>query len=200
MHYGIYKNLRGGAWSCLIQSEIDSFPVDVLKITRKAGIRVVKNSLVNDLMPNEDAKSYFNGQAWIVIYNDKNPVPVSRFAIAHELGHFFLGHDLTHSRYECAQKFGSKPKAEEQADAFAMRLLAPACVIKELDLYTAEEIAQYCGIPLDMAKTRANRMKILYKRDMFFTDPLEAEVYESFRAYVNKVKRSKGKKSKSTKN
>ena len=200
MRYGIYKNLRGGAWKCLVESGIDSFPVDILKITRWAGIRVIKNSTVNDLMPNEDAKSYFNGYCWIVIYNDKNPVPVSRFAIAHELGHFFLGHDLTHSRYESVQKFGSKPKAEEQADAFAIRLLAPACVIKELNLHTAEEISQYCGIPLPMAKTRANRMKLLYKRNMFFTDPLESEVYESFRAYVNKVNRSKNKKSKSAKN
>ena len=191
MLYGTYKDLRNGVWSCLVDSETNAFPVDILKITTWAGIRVIKNSVVNDLMPNEDAKSYFNGEVWIIIYNDKNPVPISRFAIAHELGHFFLGHDMTYSRYECAQKFGSKPKAEEQADAFAVRLLAPACIIKELNLHTAEEISQYCGIPLQIAKARAQRIKTLYKKDKFFTDPKEAEVYENFRAYLDKVKRKR---------
>ena len=76
MYYGLYKNIRDSAWKCLLDFEIDSFPVDILKITRTAGIRVIKNSSVGDLMPGEDAKSYFNGHAWIVIYNDKNPVEV----------------------------------------------------------------------------------------------------------------------------
>ena len=140
-------------------------------------------------MPGEDAKSYFNGHSWIVIYNDKNPVDISRFAIAHELGHFFLGHDMTYSTYADVQKFGQKTTAEAQADAFALRLLAPACIIKELDLHTSEEIAKTCSIPLTIAKERANRMKDLYEKDMFFKNPLETEVCSNFHSYLKKANR-----------
>ena len=124
MYYGLFKDIRESAWKCLLEFEIEALPVDILKITRKVGISVVKNSSVGDLMPNEYAKSYFNGHRWIVIYDDTKPVDVCRFAIAHELGHFFLGHDLTHTRYANIKEFGARPKAEQQADMFALRTLA----------------------------------------------------------------------------
>ena len=191
MYYGIYKNIRSSAWRCLVDFNIGSFPVDILKIARAVGIRVIKNSSVGDLLPGEHGKSYFNGQAWIIIYNDLEPVDVCRFTVAHELGHFFLGHDLAYSRYEGAQHFTRRPKAEEQADMFALRLLCPACIIKELDLHSAEDIAKYCLIPLSIAKARAERMKTVYKRDMFFTDPLEKQVYDNFCSYLKKAKKTK---------
>ena len=194
MYYGLYKDIRDSAWKCLLLAEIDSFPVDILKITRKVGISVVKNSSIGDLMPNEYAKSYFNGHRWIVIYDDRSPVEVSRFAIAHELGHFFLGHDLTHTRYQNAKGFGTKPKAERQADMFALRLLAPACIIKELDLHTAEDIAKYCNIPLSAAQDRARRMKTVYEKNMFFTNPIEKDVCDNFYSYIKKTNKAKNKK------
>ena len=80
-----------------------------------------------------------------------------------------------------------------KADAFALRLLAPACIIKELDLHTAEEISKYCGIPLSVAKGRAKRMKMLYEKNMFFTNPIEKEVYDNFYSYVKKANRAKKK-------
>ena len=124
-----------------------------------------------------------------MIYDDREPVDVCRFTIAHELGHFFLGHDLTCSRYANVQKFETRSKAEEQADAFALRLLAPACIIKELDLHSPEEIAKCCGIPLPWAKIRADRMKTVYRMNKFFTNPVEKEVYDNFKKYISVAKR-----------
>ena len=193
MYYGYYKNVRDSAWECLLEFGIDSLPVDVLKITRKVGISVVKNSDVNDLMPGEDGKSYFNGHRWIIIYNDKNPTAVSRFTIAHELGHFFLGHDMTHTRYEHIQKFGTKPHTEQEADMFALRLLAPACVLAALEARKTADIAKYCIIPSSFAKARADRMKTIFKKDKFFTNPLEKQVYENFRPYLKKATKAKKK-------
>ena len=191
MYYGLYKNIRDSAWKCLLEFSIDSFPVDILKITRQVGIHVKKNSDIQDLMPGELGKSYYNGYAWFIIYDDTQPVDVCRFTIAHELGHFFLGHDLTYSKYNEIKGFSQKAKEEAQADKFAIRLLSPACILKELDLHTAEEIAKYCNIPLSVATERSKRMKILYKRDMFFTEPIEKEVYENFLPYIRKAKRKK---------
>ncbi|MBR2387885.1 MAG: ImmA/IrrE family metallo-endopeptidase [Clostridia bacterium] len=191
MYYGIYKNIRESAWKCLSEFNISSLPVDILKIARQVGIHVKKNSDVHDLMPGELGKSYFNGYVWFIIYDDSQPVDVCRFTIAHELGHFFLGHDLTYSKYSEIRGFSQKAKEEEQADAFALRLLTPACVLKELDLHTPEEIAKYCNVPLSCATERSKRMKTLYKRNMFFTSQLETEVYENFKPYVRLANRRK---------
>ena len=191
MYYGIYKNIRDGVWRSLLKSNIDSLPVNILKIANDSGIHVKKNSYIHDLMPNELGKSYFNGEVWYIIYDDSQPVDVCRFTIAHELGHFLLGHDLTYSKYHEAKTFNIKSKEEEQADKFALRLLTPACILKELDLHTPEEIAKSCNIPLPYATERSKRMKILYKRDMFYTDSLEKEVYENFKPYLRKATKKK---------
>ena len=184
MFYAIYKGIRDGAWLCLLDNNIDRLPVDVLKIARAAGIRVIKNSAVNDLLPDEDAKTYYDGKKFIIIYNDLNDIVVSRFAIAHELGHIFLGHITTHTKFENVREFGKKPKAEQQADMFALRLLCPACILMQMDLRSVEDISSYCRIPHTCAKIRSKRIEELCKRDKFYKSDLEKQVYHNFSEYV----------------
>lgn len=184
MYYAVYKGVRDSAWRCLLDFHLDTLPIDVLKITRAAGIRVIKNSMVDDLLPGEHGKAYYDGTKWIIIYNDLEPTVVSRFTVAHELGHIFLGHELQHIKYAEASEFRRKPKSEQQADLFAMRLLCPACVLWGLDLHTTDEISEVCRVPHNTAKARAERMQILYERKKFLTNPLEQEVYESFEEFI----------------
>jgi Zn-dependent peptidase ImmA (M78 family) len=164
----------------LTDFQLDTVPIDVLKITRMAGIRVIKNSTVNDLLPDEHGKAYFDGSRWTIIYDDRDPVPIARFTVAHELGHIFLGHDLKHIKYAEACEFQKKPKSEQQADLFAMRLLCPACVLWGMNLQTAEQIAEVCRVPDEVAKLRVQRMKVLYHRGKFLTDPMEQTLYLQF--------------------
>ncbi len=190
MYYAIYQNVRNSAWQCLLDFQIDSLPVDVLKIATTANIHVIKNSLIHDLLPGEHGKAYFNGWKWIVIYDDLQPTVVSRFTLAHELGHIFLGHHLAYIKYREIQEFQNAGKAEKQADAFAQRLLCPACVLWDLNLHTTEEIAQRCRVDLPIAEKRAQRMKTLYQRNKFLTDPLEKEVYKQFKRRMIHEKQS----------
>ncbi len=184
MYYAIYKNLRNSAWQCLLDFDLTCLPIDVLKITRSAGIKVIRNSIVNDLLPGENGKAYFDGERWRIIYNDSNSTELSRFTIAHELGHIFLGHELTHTKYAQASEFTAKPKSEERADQFAVRLLCPACVLWGLDLHTPNDIAKFCKVDIKTASIRAERMETLYARKKFLTDPLEQEVYNRFISYI----------------
>ena len=184
MYYAIYKNIRNSSWQCLLDFELTSLPIDILKITRSAGIKVIRNSMVDDLLPGENGKAYFDGEQWIIIYNDLNPTELSRFTIAHELGHIFLGHELTHTKYVQASGFTAKQKSEEQADQFAIRLLCPACVLWGLDLHAPNEIAKHCKVDVKIASIRAKRMKILYAREKFLTAPLEKEVFDRFSFYI----------------
>ena len=185
MYYGIYKGVRNNAWQCIVDFNVDSLPVDVLKIAFQAKIHVKRNSDVHDLLPDERGKTYFDGKEWTIIYNDLNPTVVSRFTIAHELGHIFLGHELTFAKYSHINEVNLKPSAERQADMFATRLLCPACVIYGLRLTSPEDIAAVCRVDIDVARTRAKRMRTLYARNRFFTDPLEREAFEKFEMFIN---------------
>ena len=191
MYYKIYTDIRDAAWQCLIDNNIDSLPVDVLKIARQSNIDVKKNSRIKILLPDEYAKAFYNGEKWIIVYNDRNDVPISRFAIAHELGHILLGHVKTYAKYATIEDIGIKPKAEKQADMFALRLLCPACILMELDLHTPEEISTFCRVPTHWAQKRSDRMKELYKRNKFFTNNLEIEIHKNFNIYLSAIKQQK---------
>lgn len=188
MYYAIYRNIRNASWNCLLDFDIHALPVDVLSIARRSNVRVIKNSDVNVLSDNENGKAYYDGELWIIVYDDKKPTETARYTVAHELGHIFLGHKLIPTQYEGTSVFNAKPKAELQADMFALRLLCPACVLWALEVHSAKDMAAACRVSLDTANERAKRMNTLYKREMFLTDPLEKKLLDSFSYYVEEQK------------
>ena len=190
MWYGIYQNVRDSAWSCLADFQITQLPVDVLAVARAAGIHVVKNSDIGLLRQGESGKTYCNGSHWTIVYDDRNPISMSRYTIAHELGHIFLGHSFSYARYLDSPVRAGKPPSEDQSDFFARRLLCPACVLWGLRLHTAQEIAQICGVELSIAEERAQRMRTLYKRNKFLISPLEQKVFEQFQGYIQQLLRA----------
>lgn len=185
--YGLYKNVRNAAWQCLIDFHINYLPTNVLQITDAAEIKVVKDSDVGILAPNEIGASFVVDDKWHIVYKDTDSRQACRFTVAHELGHIFLGHELKQGKH--TRKLGqAQPKEESEANTFAYRLLAPACVIWALDLHEADEIASLCDITLPDAKNRADRMKILYDRNKFLLSSLEKKVYNNFENFINKQK------------
>ena len=188
--YGIYRNVRNAAWQCLIDNGIDSLPVDLLKIAKNAGIKVVKNTDVGLLAGNEIGACFHNydGEEWFLVYDDEATVGRRRLAIAHESGHIFLGHELTAGTNGNTFNY-CKPQSETQADAFAARLLCPACVLWGLNIHTAADIAEICGTSIAEAKKRATRMEVLYERQKFLTTPLERKLYEQFKDYIENNKK-----------
>lgn len=113
---------------------------------------------------------------YYIIVNDIDPIPVQRYSIAHEIGHILLGEDAS----------------EYEAERFAIGVLAPACVLWGLNLHSAEDIARFCNISLTAAKNRANRMKVLYGRNMFLSHPLERQLYEQFEQFIQEKKQKMG--------
>lgn len=191
MIYGKYRYARNSAWQCLIDYNVTSLPVNVVSIAKKAGIKVIENRKVNNLFnklsPDESGKSIIENDKWHIIFNETESKCRCKFTVAHELGHIVLGHKLKNGHH--ARTFDlSKPETETEADIFASRLLAPACVLWALDLHTPEEIAKICDISNKAAKIRAERMNILYERNKFLTSPLQKQVYENFKEFINRQK------------
>ena len=148
-------------------------------------MHVIRNSQVSELRPGEDARTYCNGEKWIIIFNDKNDSSTSRFAIAHELGHILLGHEKTQVKYSKMEQFVKKPKSENQADMFALRLLCPACVLWGIQTSSVDDIESTCRVPRKWAEIRSSRMKALYKRNAFLSNSCEERVYNNFSKYIS---------------
>lgn len=71
---------------------------------------------------------------------------------------------------------------------FARDLLAPACVLHEMQAINAAAIANLCDISLEAATYRAERTAELERRNAFYLHPLERQVKEQFADFINKEK------------
>ena len=187
--YYKYQQARDAAWQCLIDTNICSLPVKTLKIAERFGIKVISDSDVELLKPSEYGCCIVDEDGnWTIIYNDSDTPGRVRFTIAHELGHILLGHDIEEGFGHYRRIVRNKPITETQADEFAARLLAPACVLWALDITSADEIERICGISHQAALYRARRMKVLVERGKFLTSPLERKVFEAFQPWIEQQK------------
>ena len=183
--YHYYKQARNASWQCLLDVGIVSLPVKTLKIAAYFGIDVLKDSEAQVLKPLESGCCFVNKNGkWTIVYNDSDAPGRVRFTIAHELGHILLGHELEEGFGHYRRISEGKPITETQADEFAARLLAPACVLWALDVYSADDIIDLCGVSEKAARLRAKRMAVLKERNMFLTHPLEKKLYSAFEPWI----------------
>lgn len=172
MDYSDYKLVRDTAWKCLIDCGISELPVKLSLICRKYNVEIIKNSSLSPnssfrLKPNERATVIIKDR--FIIVDDTESPQAQRYSIAHELGHLLIGNTN-----------------EPMAERFAISLLAPACVLWGCNIRTAQEIASVCDISITAAKIREARMTVLYERNKFLTSPLEQNVYENFKEFIER--------------
>lgn len=179
MNYKDYQISRDLAWKILLNENVTQLPVKVGQLCRQMQIKVRYYDSLND----DDGKSTITGGQPCIFIAKGKPVKRQRFTCTHELGHILLGHV---GRYELVNREPSRGDnpIEQEANVFASRLLAPACVLWALNARTPEQIANLCDISLQAATFRAERMELLYCRNKFLTSPLERAVYEQFSDFI----------------
>ena len=177
----IYEQARDTAWKFLIDNHVTSLPVKLSTICQQRGISLLFDHDRKCLSGNERGCTFINcmGKYSIVLNPDDNVV-IQRYTIAHELGHIFLNHFVNQTM--------SSSDMEYQAERFAIDILAPACVLWELNLHTAKDISEVCNISMKSAQIRAKRMEILYSRNKFLTSPLERQVFKQFSDFITQHK------------
>jgi Zn-dependent peptidase ImmA (M78 family) len=186
LNYAKYKNARNASWQCLIDYNISSLPVIVTEIAKKSNITVIDNSTVDFLSKGQSGATIYQDNHFYIVYKDSESSHRCRFTIAHELGHIFLGHLLVGvPKY---RTFDINDDAESSANVFARDLLAPACVLHELGITAAKDIAKICNISIESATYREQRMKELEKRKAWYLNPLEIKVKEQFEDFIKKKK------------
>lgn len=193
MNYKKYQESRNAVWQILIDEGVNELPIKISQICRSLGI-IVKT--YDSKEENDGYSLILEGRPFVFI-NRNRPRARQRFTCAHELGHIILGHV---GKYNLVNREPSPfdSPIEQQANSFAARLLAPACVLHELGICDAKRIAETCGVSMKAAEYRAKRIKELEERDKlfwrlydhgcFYLSPLEREVAKQFKDYIEKNK------------
>ena len=181
MNYKNYQKSRNATWEMLLDLEIKELPVKITDLCRHIGIPVK----FADLGAEQDGYTIMiDGQPIIVINSLKRDNAARmRFTVAHELGHIMLGHVGVYELVNREPSPGDND-IEREANVFASRLLAPACVLWGCHVSSPEEIMQLCDISHQAAQFRYERMKVLYARNKFLISPLEKKVYEQFKSFM----------------
>lgn len=179
MNYDDYQNSRDAAWRLLIDLNVRELPVKPGAMCRALGIKVRYYTPEDG----NDGISFLNNGVPTILVSSAASLSRQRFTTAHELGHIVLGHVGRYALVNREPSVQDDP-VEQEANVFASRLLAPACVLWGCNARTADEIAALCDISLQAARFRAERMALLYQRNKFLASPLERKVYRQFADYI----------------
>lgn len=199
-YYGYYKDVRNAAWQFLIDFNITELPINIYAICERMGIQAKPYEAYLELLEtlgleqravDDDGFSIILNKQWYIFYkSDYRSYARMTFVVLHEIAHILLGHKMRiediSGKISYINNKSVKTQIEKEADMFAIRIMSPACVLKELNLHTPEEIMEVCQMPYVYAEKRASRMKILYKRNMFYSHPLERQVRKQFSKFIIK--------------
>ena len=180
MDYHSYQKARDLTWELLLRNRVSALPVRISELCAAEGISI---RLFSPCKESDGKSLILNGQPYILV-SRAVPPERQRFTAAHELGHVLLGHVGRYQLVNREPSPGDNP-IEREANVFASRLLAPACVLWGCRLHTPDEIMDLCRISRQAAEYRAARMEQLYRREKFLTSPLERQVYEQFLPFIN---------------
>ena len=198
MQYSKYQGSRDLTWQILLDNNVTCLPVKVGDICKAMNVHIFSYSRGREYIKNfdvyarpdvNDGFAYQNN----IFFNERCTLQRQRFTVAHELGHILLHNGGGVYNREPAD---SDNPIEREANVFASRLLAHACVLWGLGVTNAGQIAELCNISMQSAKFRMERLNKLYEREKefrqkygrscFLLSPAERAVYEQFREYISK--------------
>lgn len=147
------------ALKTLLDSDINTLPVadvDVERLLVRRGCKIrsfnldddnsvqfLKGLNVLEFAEWYEAFTYVENDEIIVFYNSKIQAERRRFAFAHELAHIKLGHTAAHSVLGFHDDFSPDLTQEEEANAFALALLAPPCVLQRSNIVDIRRISHF---------------------------------------------------------
>lgn len=182
-----YYNVRNTAWEFLIKNNITSYPLDLHKIIDNNHWAVMSYKKYAQLhqVPLEDLflnstdgfTTVDDDNNYLIVINEQNNEQRNRFTICHEIGHIILH-----------KTFQDSKQLEKEANMFAARILMPIILIKELNIDSPEVLASLCNVSLESANFRLKRFNKIQSREKFYTNPLEIQVFEQLKPFLDKIK------------
>ena len=194
------EKIRVLAWRVLIKYANGRLPVDVKTFARDFGVSFASYNSGEELIENlgltilckNDAFTARHPNGYLLFFNQAiEPKERIRFAIAHELGHIALGHAFSPMERKqilvttCNNgTMQEKNYQEFAANFFASQILAPPCILQELGVTSASEIARLCGTSEEASVFLAQRLALSSEREAWYRHPLERQVRATFQDYI----------------
>lgn len=157
MDYKNYQQARDMSWRMLIKCNIMSVPVQVVHVCKQNGWSVYTYRAMHDYLQKTGLLQYsqttdgftlrMHGN-YAIFVDDTMSSERQRFTIAHEIGHIVCGHLQDGGRTViCREPAATDSPQERQANIFASRFLAPACVLEKDDepWFVGKDVAQALG-------------------------------------------------------
>ncbi len=200
-------------WDILLGINATTLPVSIRNICNYLKVKTISYRNSDDFIKENNLEKYLENDAFsfkkdsrfTLLYDESLPPDELKIAILHEICHIVSGHcETEHDGFDGRCTTYNKvnktdwDELEESAYKFALKLLAPACILWALKIRSAEEIEELFSIPTHYANIRAFRMEELYKREKhllategrtcFLRHAKERAVYENFKPYIEKLK------------
>lgn len=205
--------MRGTDWEILRGIRATELPVsvkDICRISRvtpisyRGGEKLIRENGLSGYTKNDAFSTMLDGR-YIVFYDDTRSVEEKRVMILHEVAHIVNNHmQYENSVYDGKatvwNRVGEREPDEVElaATQYALKLLAPACVLWALKIVKPGDVEELCQIPHRCARLRAERMKELYDREKhflakeghtcFLLSRDERDVYRNFTGFIEKEK------------
>ncbi len=163
------KFISGIAKAREIQAEygLDSFPIDIERLCDSLGIRVERIDFTRLWSNKTEISSAFtkkNGQFYILL-NGSYSNALSRFAVAHELGHYFLHPDVQAEKITVSFR-GDGSYREIAANKFAAELLMPEKLLTEvyekMVIPVSDTLARKFKVPKPEMCRQLDRLERMY--------------------------------------
>ncbi|MBP1044888.1 ImmA/IrrE family metallo-endopeptidase [Enterococcus sp. BWM-S5] len=172
-----YSRSTSRALLFLTKEEIQDFPVDMVKVCKKFGIKLKKYSTLakKNNVSVEVIGMAFKSQLgyiylspedkYIISYNDTLPKGLVRFTLAHEFGHFFLSHledfEETELRYNSLVPYSKEHESlEREANCFARNILSPTPVATLFHSNSTLSLQYFFGLTYTAAQVRMSSLEM----------------------------------------
>lgn len=179
-----YKRAVNTALKILLKCKQFTSPISLTQIISNFdNIRLIKYSdaarslgisiseYLHEFTNSNYAMSFFQKSAkkYIIIYNDSLDERVSRFTVAHELGHYFLKHKI------------DDEVSGKEANCFARNLLCPVPFIDAIECHGTLDYCQYFMVTPVMAEVSINYRNIDFycSEDYYYNN-----LYRLFQKYT----------------
>lgn len=155
-----YRAAEEMANKVLAENFISEPPIIAEEVAKNYGLRVGYYIF----LPERRNVSGFITNGEIVI-NDEEPIQRKNFTIAHELGHFLLGH-IGNKDYEVLyrQPIATQKPMEQEANCFAANLLVPENILRkylaDYPFITNYQLANIFGVSHDVIGFRRQNLRI----------------------------------------
>lgn len=143
-------------------------------------------SLINRLNLNNNLKfqsfTLIQNNEILIFYNDELQENEIIFNILHEFGHLILNHKNENCEFENSN-VEVFLKQEYEANEFAFEVLAPSCILKELNIFNVEAIEKISKLPYKHIKSHL--INVINCPDL---DEYSNKLITYFNDYINNIK------------